>query len=67
MDYSTDACQPRGAAHSHVVTARAVPSLNEWERPWVGLDHVKDRVTEAAGMLADDDSLTSEGKLGQLV
>jgi uncharacterized protein YjbJ (UPF0337 family) len=31
------------------------------------IDQIKRRIKEAAGVLADDDSLTSEGKLDQVV
>jgi uncharacterized protein YjbJ (UPF0337 family) len=56
--------------HHHTrPTARAAASMNERGTAMIGgeIDQIKRRIKEAAGVLADDDSLTSEGKLDQVV
>ena len=69
---------PKGAASSETrhgaaphtrPTARAAASMNERGTAMIGgeIDQIKKRIKKAAGVLADDDSLTSEGKLDQVV
>jgi uncharacterized protein YjbJ (UPF0337 family) len=43
--------------------------MNERGTAMIGgeIDQIKRRIKEATGVLADDDSLTSEGKLDQVV
>ena len=56
--------------HHHTrPTARAAASMNERGTAMIGgeIDQIKRRIKEAAGVLADDDNLTSEGKLDQVV
>jgi uncharacterized protein YjbJ (UPF0337 family) len=50
-------------------TARAAASMHERRTAMMAseIDQVKKRIKKAAGVLADDDSLTSEGKLDQVV
>lgn len=61
----------RGTAPHHHTrpTARAAASMNERATAMTGgeIDQIKRRIKKAAGVLADDDSLTSEGKLDQVV
>jgi uncharacterized protein YjbJ (UPF0337 family) len=61
----------RGTApHQHTrPTARAAASMHERRRAMMGseIDQIKKRIKKAAGVLVDDDSLTGEGKLDQVV
>jgi uncharacterized protein YjbJ (UPF0337 family) len=61
----------RGTAPHHHTrpTARAAASMNERGRAMMGgeIDQIKRRIKKAAGVLADDDSLTSEGKVDRVV
>jgi uncharacterized protein YjbJ (UPF0337 family) len=57
-----------GAAPRPEVTARAAASMNDRRMPMGGTkDQMKRRIKEAVGVLVDDDRLTSEGKLDQVV
>ena len=49
--------------------APAAASMHERETAMMGgeIDQIKQRIKKAAGVLVDDDSLTSEGKLDQVV
>ena len=56
--------------HHHTrPTARAAASMHERGMAMIGgeIDQIKMRIKKAAGVLADDDSLTSDGKLDQVV
>jgi uncharacterized protein YjbJ (UPF0337 family) len=58
-----------GAAPPREATARAAASMNERGTVMMGgeIEQIKRRIKKAASMLADDDNLTSEGKLDQVV
>ncbi len=56
--------------HHHMrPTVRASASKNERGTAMMGgeTDQIKRRIKQAAGVLADDESLTSEGKVNQVV
>jgi uncharacterized protein YjbJ (UPF0337 family) len=58
-----------GAAPPHEATARAAASDEGRGTAMMGgeIEQIKRRIKKAAGVLADDDSLSSEGKLDQVV
>jgi uncharacterized protein YjbJ (UPF0337 family) len=58
----------RGAAPPHEATAWEAATVNERGTAMGGkMDQIKGLITEAAGVLADDDNLKREGKLDQVV